>query len=87
MKIKEYRIGDVALAAVFIVNGVNVIRIDRIFDKYNKIRVLFVFDATKAAPVEADYLSYNCNVDARKYTDTINNLREIIKNTNISVSG
>ena len=77
----DYKVGDVAMAAIFIVNGCQVKRVDRTIGENKKIRVLFVFDKTEASLIELKYLSYDCQVDARKYTDTITSLRAIIKNT------
>ena len=77
----DYKVGDLMVAATFIVNGLPVKRIDKVMDSNSKIRVLFVFDKTAADELEVKYLSYDCQVAARKYTDTISSLRAIIKNT------
>jgi hypothetical protein len=82
----DYKTGDISLAAIFICNGATVKRIDRILDKYARVRVLFVFDKNIVVPIEANYLSYSCQVDARKYTDTLANLKTIIANTAINIT-
>lgn len=76
-----YKVGDVAVAAAFICCGAVVQRIDRTTDKGNRARVLFVFDKAEVEPLELSFLAYNCSIDARKYADTINNLRRIIQDT------
>ncbi len=83
-KEKEYKIGEVALVATMICSGLTPLRIDKSYRDQqgnSKTRVIFVFDRTEAEAVELKYLSGECMVEVRSFVNTIDDVRNIIRNS------
>ena len=78
----EYKIGNIYKISAFIAAGLNPIRHEKSIALGKEgIRVIFVFARKEAEEMELRYINGDLPVDARRYSDTINDIHSIIKNT------
>ena len=77
---EEYKVGDVNKVAAFISAGLKTKRIEYSIPNGKKIRVMFVFHKKEIEFIESKYLSRDLHVDARLLIDTINEVKNIIRN-------